>query len=83
MPDIKEIIEIGKKLSEIPKNFNVHKTLKKIFDQRKKMFTEKTPIDWSTAELLAFGTLLQDGFSVRLSAAKASIAISDIATKAL
>ncbi len=65
--DIKEIIEIGKKLSEIPKNFNVHKTLKKIFDQRKKMFTEKTPIDWSTAELLAFGTLLQDGFSVRLS----------------
>ena len=31
------------------------------------MFTENTPIDWSTAELLAFGTLLIDGFSVRLS----------------
>ena len=31
------------------------------------MFTEGAPIDWSTAESLAFGTLLIDGFSVRLS----------------
>ena len=62
-----ELIEIGKKITTIPDNFNTHKTLKKIFDQRKKMFTENAPIDWSTAETLAFGTLLEDGFSVRLS----------------
>ena len=31
------------------------------------MFTKEDPIDWSTAELLAFGTLLTEGFSVRLS----------------
>ena len=31
------------------------------------MFNEFTPIDWSTAEALAFGTLLEEGFSVRLS----------------
>ena len=31
------------------------------------MFTENLPIDWSTSEMLAFGTLLNDGFSVRLS----------------
>ena len=62
-----KIIEIGKKISSIPLNFNAHKTIKKSFDQRYKMFSEKNPIDWSTAEALAFGTLLTEGFSVRLS----------------
>jgi len=65
--DKKIIIETGKKISEIPKNFSIHKTLKKILEQKQKMFTEGAPIDWSTAESLAFGTLLLDGFSVRLS----------------
>ena len=63
----KEVTEIGKKITSIPNNFVLHKTLKKIFDNKKKMFTEDQPIDWSTAELLAFGTLLNEGFSVRLS----------------
>ncbi len=62
-----KVLDIGKKISLIPKNFIVHKTLKKIFDQRYKMFSESNPIDWSTAETLAFGTLLEEGFSVRLS----------------
>ncbi len=65
--DKKVIIETGKKLSEIPKNFNVHKTLRKVLEQKQKMFKENNPIDWSTAESLAFATLLIDGFSVRLS----------------
>ena len=65
--DKKKVIEIGTKLSTIPENFTIHKTLKKIFDNKKKMFTANQPIDWSTAETLAFGTLLVDGFSVRLS----------------
>ena len=65
--DKKVIIETGKKISEIPKNFSVHKTLKKILEQKQKMFSGEEPIDWSTAESLAFATLLLDGFSVRLS----------------
>ena len=63
----KFIIEVGKKITTIPKNFEIHKTLKKIFDNKFKMFSENKPIDWSTAEALAFGTLLTEGFSVRLS----------------
>ena len=58
---------IGKKITTIPNNFNLHKTLKKIFENKQKMFTNNLPIDWSTAESLAFGTLLEEGFSVRLS----------------
>ena len=62
-----KIMKIGKAISTVPSNFNIHKTLRKVFENRLKMFTEKTPIDWATAENLAFGTLLSDGFSVRLS----------------
>jgi len=63
----KELITIGKKITDLPKNFNVHKTLVKIFESKRKMFTDNQPIDWSSAETLAFATLLNEGFSVRLS----------------
>jgi 2-oxoglutarate dehydrogenase E1 component len=65
--DKNEIKKIGKKISTIPNNFNVHKTLKKIFDARLKAIESEQAIDWTTAESLAFGTLLTEGFSVRLS----------------
>ena len=63
----KKIIDLGKKITSIPNDFAIHKTLKKIFENKHKMFTEEIPIDWSTAEALAFGGLLDEGFSVRLS----------------
>ena len=65
--DKKKLIEVGKKVTTIPDNFTVHPTLKKIFENKKKMFTENKLIDWTTAETLAFGTLLEEGFPVRLS----------------
>ncbi|MDC3104232.1 2-oxoglutarate dehydrogenase E1 component [Candidatus Pelagibacter bacterium] len=61
------LINVGKKISTIPENLNVHKTLKKVFDLKLQMFEKNKPIDWSTAESLAIGTLLTEGFSVRLS----------------
>ena len=45
----------------------MHKTLKKIFDLRYQIFDKNKLVDWSTAESLAFATLLTEGFSVRLS----------------
>ncbi len=65
--DEKRIISLGKKISTLPKNFNIHKTLIKIHENKLKMFTNFNPIDWSTAETLALASLLEDGFSVRLS----------------
>jgi 2-oxoglutarate dehydrogenase E1 component len=65
--DKKKLLEISKKISSVPSNFNVHKTLKKIFDLRLKSIEKGKSIDWSTAESMAFGTLLTEGFSVRLS----------------
>ncbi len=65
--EIKLLKAVGKKISTIPAGFSVHKTLKKIFDLRNQSIDRESSIDWSTAESLAFGTLLAEGFSVRLS----------------
>ena len=59
-----KIKEIGNKLTLIPKNFNTHPTIVKIFEKKKKMFFSGKGFDWSTAEQLAFGTLLEEGFPV-------------------
>ena len=65
--DKDKLMQIGKKISTYPADFVIHKTLAKVFKQRFDMFDKNLPIDWSTAEALAFGTLLNEGFSVRLS----------------
>ncbi len=65
--DSKLLKTVGKKISTIPAGFSVHKTLKKIFDLRNQLIEKESGIDWATAESLAFGTLLAEGFSVRLS----------------
>ena len=61
-----KLLKIGKKIFKIPEDFIAHKTLKRVFEIRDKMFHE-SKIDWSSAESLAIGTLLTEGFSVRLS----------------
>ena len=58
--------KIGKKIFTIPTNFNAHKTLKRVFELRKEMLNAGK-LDWSSAESLAIGSLLTEGFSVRLS----------------
>ena len=58
--------KVGEKIFSIPSTFSAHKTLIRVFDLRKKMLLSGL-LDWSSAESLAFGTLLTEGFSVRLS----------------
>jgi 2-oxoglutarate dehydrogenase E1 component len=59
-------LDIGNKISSYPENLNIHKTLARIIGNRKKMISSGEDIDWSTAEALALGSLLKDGFPVRL-----------------
>lgn len=58
---------VGDKLTTIPEGFNVHPKLKKLIASRQKMMTGEQPLDWGMAELLAYGSLIQEGQSVRLS----------------
>ncbi|MFM8747808.1 MAG: 2-oxoglutarate dehydrogenase E1 component [Aestuariivirga sp.] len=59
--------EIGLKLTKVPKTFKVHRTMQRVLDARRKMMEDGAGIDWAMAEQLAFGTLLLEGFPVRLS----------------
>ena len=63
---IDQIKSISNKINTIPEEINIHKTIKKIFQTRKQSVDNSKGIDWSTAEALAFGTLLEEGFPVRL-----------------
>ena len=61
-----ELIKISEKIHSLNEDLNIHKTIKRIFLNRHKSVVEKRGIDWSTAEALAFGSLLKEGFPVRL-----------------
>jgi len=60
------ILDISKKIHTVPSEVNIHKTIGKIFDNRKKTIEQGYAIDWATAEALAFGSLLEEGYPVRL-----------------
>jgi 2-oxoglutarate dehydrogenase E1 component len=64
---IDKLKEIGKRLARVPKDFHVHRTIKRFLDNRKKMVESGEGIDWAMGEALAFGSLLKDGYKVRLS----------------
>ncbi len=62
-----KLADLGHRLTTVPNAVDVHKTLKRVIDGRREMITSGQNIDWSTAESLAFGSLLDEGFPVRLS----------------
>ena len=64
--DTKKLLEISNKINTVPNEINIHKTISKIFENRKLNVKKGSGIDWSTAEALAFGSLLEEGYPVRL-----------------
>ena len=58
---------VGARISRAPGGFHVHKTIKRFLDNRLAAIESGQGIDWATAEALAFGTLVSEGYPVRLS----------------
>jgi 2-oxoglutarate dehydrogenase E1 component len=58
---------IGRRITSIPPDFNAHKAVRRLLERRREMVDSGQGIDWSMAEALAFGSLLSEGFPVRLS----------------
>jgi len=61
------LADIGTALSRVPDGFPLHKTVARMLESKKKMFAAGEGFDWATGEALAFGSLLCEGFPVRLS----------------
>ena len=62
----KKLLDIAKNISTLPSDKKFFKKIEKLFDDRKKMAETKI-FDWAMAELMAYGSLLQEGFRVRVS----------------
>jgi 2-oxoglutarate dehydrogenase E1 component len=65
--DLAGLRTMGAQITKVPERFNLHKTIARFLDTRRKMIDSGEGIDWATAEALAFGTLLDEGHPVRLS----------------
>ena len=58
---------LARKICEVPKNFQLHPRVEKIMMDRRSMAEGKMMLDWGMAESLAYASLLNDGYSIRLS----------------
>ena len=58
---------IGEKITELPSNLNFFKKVQRLMGDRRKMLDEGTKLDWAMGELMAYATLLDEGFNVRIS----------------
>ncbi len=60
------IAQIAAPLQRFPDGFHPHPKLVRLFDQRAASIQTGRGIDWGTAEALAFGSLLGEGVTIRL-----------------
>ncbi|HEY6162086.1 MAG TPA: 2-oxoglutarate dehydrogenase E1 component [Bacteroidia bacterium] len=63
--DKKTLLEIGKVLSEIPKDKKFFNKIEKLFKDRAAMLEGEGKLDWGMAELMAYGSLVNEGHAVR------------------
>ena len=58
---------LGRTLTTVPEDLTIHKTLARVIDAKREMFASGNGFDWATAEALAFGSLVSEGYNIRLS----------------
>lgn len=58
---------LSKQLHSLPKGFELHPVVKRLMLEREKMTTGEMPMNWGYAEIMAYASLLHEGYGVRLS----------------
>lgn len=62
-----DLNKLAKELSTLPKGFKLHPVVQRLMDDREKMTANEIPMNWGYAETMAYASLLQEGYGVRLS----------------
>ncbi len=75
--------DIGTALTRAPDGFPLHRTVGRLLDAKQEMFDSGKNFDWATGEALAFGSLLLEGYPVRLSGQDSTAAHFPSAIRAL
>ena len=63
---MQKLIDLGQKITAIPDRLDVHKTVRRVIENRRAAIEAGEGLDWATGEHLAFASLLDEGFPVRL-----------------
>lgn len=63
----KDLDEIAASITSLPEDKKFYRKAAKVIADRKKMYFETDKLDWAMGELLAYGSLLKEGFDVRIS----------------
>ena len=62
-----ELMEVGRAITSLPTGFTPHRAIARVYEARAAALASGTGVDWALAEALALGSLLREGFHVRLS----------------
>jgi 2-oxoglutarate dehydrogenase E1 component len=61
-----KLLQLGQQLTQFPKDFEMQRQVGLAMATRTKMLTGELPLDWGSAEILAYATLLQQGYNIRM-----------------
>src|SRR6516165_10318053 len=64
--DLARLRAVGERITAVPPDFTLHPRVAQLMANRRRMIEGEQPLDWGCAETLAYATLLEDGFAVRL-----------------
>ena len=64
---VDDLTKVAKTVTSLPENKSFLKKVKKLIGDRYNMFFESDKLDWAMGEMLAYGTLLKEGYNVRIS----------------
>jgi 2-oxoglutarate dehydrogenase E1 component len=65
--NLEQLKNIGRRIAHVPEGENYFRKLVKLQESRMEMIESTGILDWAMGELLAYGTLLEEGYPVRIS----------------